>query len=58
VAIADRLYASVPENWQREADGAWLKEAERRSKEMDTHVEDEMSHEDFLAGIQRPGQQA
>jgi putative addiction module component (TIGR02574 family) len=57
VAIADQLYASVPEDWQREADQAWLREAERRSIDMDSDPEQEVSHEVFLAGIQRPGKQ-
>ncbi|MBX7209693.1 MAG: addiction module protein [Verrucomicrobiaceae bacterium] len=52
VAIADQLYASVPENWQRETDHAWLNEAGRRSAEMDENPEMELSHEEFLAGIQ------
>lgn len=52
VAIADQLYASVPENWQRETDHAWLDEAGRRSAEMDENPEMELSHEEFLAGIQ------
>jgi putative addiction module component (TIGR02574 family) len=52
VAIADQLYASVPEDWQRETDQAWLAEAKRRSAEMDQDPSAEMSHEDFLAGIQ------
>jgi hypothetical protein len=57
VAIADLLYASVPEDWQREADQAWLREAQRRSSEMDSHPEEELSHEDFLGGIQHSGKQ-
>jgi putative addiction module component (TIGR02574 family) len=52
VAIADQLYASVPEDWQRETDQAWLTEAERRSAEMDQDPGAEMSREEFLAGIQ------
>ncbi len=52
VAIADQLYASVPEDWQREADQAWLAEAERRSTEMNQDPDTEMSHEKFLSGIQ------
>lgn len=51
VALADRLYASVPEEWQREVDRAWLEEANRRSKEMDADPALVMSHEEFLAGI-------
>ena len=57
VALADKLYASVPEDWQRETDQAWLNESERRSAEMDKNPEAELSHEEFLAGIQgKPGQ--
>jgi len=52
VSIADQLYASVPEDWQRETDQAWLAEAERRSTEMDQDPGMEMSHEEFLSGIQ------
>lgn len=52
VSIADQLYASVPEDWQRETDQAWLTEAERRSAEMDQDPGAEMSHEEFLSGIQ------
>ena len=52
VEIADQLYASVPEDWQRETDHAWLNEAGRRSAEMDENPEMELSHEEFLAGIQ------
>ncbi len=52
VALADELYASVPEDWQRETDRVWLNEAERRSAEMDKNPESELSHEEFLAGVQ------
>jgi hypothetical protein len=52
VAIADQLYASVPEDWQCETDQAWLSEAGRRSKEMDENPCAELSHEEFLSGIQ------
>lgn len=52
VALADQLYASVPEDWQRETDQAWLNEAERRSTEMDQDPKTELSHEEFLASIQ------
>ena len=52
VALADQLYASVPEDWQREADQEWLAEAELRSAEMDANPGSEMSHGEFLAGIQ------
>jgi putative addiction module component (TIGR02574 family) len=53
VALADQLYASVPEEWQVETDRAWLAEAERRSTEMDDKPTMELSHAEFLAGIQR-----
>ena len=52
VSLADQLYASVPEDWQREADDAWLKEAERRSAEMDEDPTMELTHDQFMAGIQ------
>jgi len=55
VAIADQLYASVPEDWQQEVDQAWLTEAQRRSMEMDQDPAAEVSHEEFLAGIQVKG---
>ena len=58
VALADQLYASVPDDWQREADQAWLKEAESRSAEMDAHPEVELSREEFVAGIQTTRRQA
>lgn len=51
VAIADRLYASVPEDWQKTADQAWLEEAECRAAEMETDSSTELSQEEFLAGI-------
>ncbi|GAA5136334.1 hypothetical protein GCM10023213_11170 [Prosthecobacter algae] len=51
VAIADRLYASVPEDWQKTVDQAWLEEAEWRAAEMETDSSTELSHEEFLAGI-------
>ena len=52
VTLADQLYASVPEEWQKEADQAWLDEATRRSAQMDADPSLELSHEEFLAGIQ------
>lgn len=52
VALADQLYASVPEEWQKEVDQAWLDEATRRSAGMDANPCLEISHEEFLAGIQ------
>jgi len=51
IDLADRLYASVPEDWQKTADQAWLDEATRRSAEMDADPACELSHEEFLAGI-------
>jgi putative addiction module component (TIGR02574 family) len=51
IALADQLYASVPDHWQRSADEAWLGEAERRSAEMDADTSLEITHEAFLAGI-------
>ena len=52
VTLADQLYASVPEKWLQEADRAWLAEAERRSAEMDEDASAELSHEEFLAGLE------
>lgn len=51
VALADRLYASVPEDWQKTVDRAWLEEATRRSEEMDADPSVELSHEAFMAGL-------
>ncbi|MHB1080587.1 MAG: addiction module protein [Prosthecobacter sp.] len=51
VALADRLYASVPEDWQQTVDRAWMEEATQRSEEMDADPSLELSHEDFLAGL-------
>lgn len=52
IALADCLYASVPEEWQRKTDQAWLEEAERRSSEMEADPTLELSHEEFLSGIE------
>ncbi|WP_395738457.1 addiction module protein [Prosthecobacter sp.] len=51
VALADRLYASVPEDWQKTVDQAWLEEATRRSEEMDADPSLELSHDEFMAGL-------
>lgn len=51
VALADRLYASVPEEWQQTVDQAWLEEATKRSEEMDADPSQELSQEEFLAGL-------
>jgi hypothetical protein len=51
VALADRLDASGPEDWQKSVDQAWLEEATRRSEEMDADPSVELSHEAFIAGI-------
>ena len=55
IALADQLYASVPLDWQRSADRAWLEEAEIRSAEMDADPNLEISYEAFVAGIKIPG---
>jgi Putative addiction module component len=52
IALADRLYASVPAEWQSEADRGWLDEAVARSAEMDADPSLEMSFEDFKKGVQ------
>ncbi|MBL9178187.1 MAG: addiction module protein [Verrucomicrobiaceae bacterium] len=52
IALADKLYASVPENWQQAVDEAWLKEAERRSAEMDADPAIALSYEEFMAGLE------
>ncbi len=51
VALADRLFSSVPEDWQQTVDHAWLEEATKRSKEMDADPSLELAHEEFLAGL-------
>ena len=53
ITLADRLYASVPAEWQREADQAWLEEAERRDAEMDANPGMELTEEQFLAEVRR-----
>lgn len=55
IALADRLYASVPVDWQQTADRAWLEESECRSAEMDADPDLEISYEAFVAGITVPG---
>ena len=52
IALADQLYASVPADWQKSVDQAWLEEAERRSAEMDAEPGMVLTHGAFLAGIQ------
>jgi hypothetical protein len=52
IALADRLYASVPAEWQSEADRGWLEEAAARSAEMDADPSLEMSFDEFKKGIQ------
>jgi hypothetical protein len=51
VALADKLYASVPEDWQKTVDQAWLEEATRRWEEMDADPSVELSHETFMGGL-------
>jgi putative addiction module component (TIGR02574 family) len=51
VALADKLYASVPSEWQMQADRAWLQEAQRRSHEMDSDPSTELSLDEFMAGL-------
>lgn len=53
IAIADQLYASVPEQYQAEADAAWLKEAASRSEEMEGDPSCEISYEEFKKGLRR-----
>lgn len=50
IELADELYASVPQDWQATGDEAWLKEAERRSAEMDTDPSSVLTEEEFFAG--------
>lgn len=58
ITLADRLYASVPMDWQQSADKAWLDEAELRSAEMDADPNLEISYEAFVAGLVIPGEEA
>jgi len=51
VALANSLYASVPNDWQQTVDQAWLEEATSRSQEMDADPSKELSHEAFVAGL-------
>lgn len=51
IELADELYASVPVYWQAADDEGWLKEAERRSAEMDTDPSSVLTEEEFFAGI-------
>lgn len=51
IDLADRLYASVPEDWQESADQAWLEEALRRDAEMDADPDMALSYDEFMAGI-------
>ena len=51
VALADKLCASVPSEWQMRADQAWLQEAKRRSSEMDSDPSTELSLDEFIAGL-------
>ncbi|MEZ5385338.1 MAG: addiction module protein [Prosthecobacter sp.] len=52
IALADKLYASVPEDWQQAVDEAWLEEAERRSEEMDADPSTVLTHEEFMARLE------
>ena len=52
IALADQLYASVPGDWQQSADDAWLREAKRRSAEMDADPSTALTHEEFMAGLE------
>lgn len=58
ILLADQLYASVPDHWQRSADEAWLAEAERRSADMDADPSLEITHEAFLACITSAGRRS
>jgi putative addiction module component (TIGR02574 family) len=52
ITLADRLYASVPSEWQGWADREWLREVERRDAELDANPAMELTHEQFLAEFQ------
>ena len=54
VSLADKLYASVPADWQAHNDLDWQKEAESRSAEMDDDSTMNLSREEFISGV-RPG---
>ena len=51
ITLADRLYASVPAEWQRDADQAWLEEAERRDAEMDANPDAALTEDQFWAEV-------
>ena len=51
ITLADRLYASVPGDWQGWADREALAEAERRADEMDADPSCGLTEEQFLAKV-------
>ena len=51
ITLADRLYASVPAEYQRGVDQEWLAEAERRADEMEASPDHCLTEEQFLAGV-------
>lgn len=48
IDLADRLYASIPEDWQKSVDQAWLEEALRRDAEMDADPSMALSYDEAL----------
>lgn len=51
IDLADRLYASVPEDWLKPVDQAWLEESSRRAAEMDAEPSMALSYDEFIAGL-------
>ena len=53
ITLADRLYASVPEQEQTAADRAWLAEAERRDAEMDADPSMGLDFDEVISSIRQ-----
>lgn len=53
ITLADRLYASVPEEVQTAADRAWLAEAERRDAEMEADPSIGLDFDEVISSIRQ-----
>lgn len=53
ITLADRLYASVPEQEQTAADRAWLAEAERRDAEMEADPSMGLDFDEVISSIRQ-----
>lgn len=53
IVLADRLYASVPEEVQSAADRAWVAEAERRDAEMDADPSMGLDFDEVISSIRQ-----